>query len=322
MYTLGMLAIPINQDNSPEAVIEILFKLKVKEVMTHPILTATPSDTMRHIQQVMKKNRITGIPIADASSKLLGIISMNDIANALDNGWINDPASLHMTTNVIVLHETMSLSFCVSYFNKYSFGRFPVLDKDSRLVGIVTASDVISTLLVALNKEVERLEHDTVPNREGADDEKTHAAPVPERVIEFKTESFNFEIAGQASTEIKKILKAAGIDTSITRRIGIASYELEINQVVHSQGGIMRYFISPEKLIIEAEDIGPGIPDLEKALTEGFSTATDRVRSLGFGAGMGLPNTKRVSDAFHIESAPGKGTIVRSTFNLKGTHPL
>lgn len=317
-----MLAIPINQDNSPEAVIEILFKLKVKEVMTHPILTATPSDTMRHIQQVMKKNHITGIPIADANSKLLGIISMNDIANALDNGWINDPASLHMTTNVIVLHETMSLSFCVSYFNKYSFGRFPVLDKDSRLVGIVTASDVISTLLVALNKEVERLEHDTVPNRDGADDEKNRDAPVPERVIEFKTESFNFEIAGQASTEIKKILKAAGIDTSITRRIGIASYELEINQVVHSQGGIMRYFISPEKLIIEAEDIGPGIPDLEKALTEGFSTATDRVRSLGFGAGMGLPNTKRVSDAFHIESAPGKGTIVRSTFNLKGTHPL
>ena len=311
-----MLAIPINQDNSPEAVIDILFKLKVKEVMTHPILTATPSDTLRHIQQVMKKNRITGVPIADANNKLLGIVSMDDIVTAIDSGWINDAAGLHMTTNVIVLHETMSLSFCVSYFNKYSFGRFPVLDNDSRLVGIVTASDVISTLLVALNKEVERLELTAVP--EIAPGMPLKVEIEAERVIEFKTEPFNFEIAGQASTEIKKLLKASGVETPITRRIGIASYELEINQVVHSEGGIMRYYITPDALIIEAKDIGPGIPDLEKALTEGFSTATDRVRSLGFGAGMGLPNTRRVSDDFKIESTMGKGTTVRATFNLKG----
>lgn len=318
-----MLAIPINQDNSPEAVLEILFKLKVKEVMTHPILTASPSDTLRHIQQVMKKNHITGIPIADVNQKLLGIISMDDIVNGLDNGWMNDAASLHMTTHVIVLNETMSLSFCVSYFNKYSFGRFPVLDNESRLVGIVTASDVISTLLVALNKEVARLELTASPEQTitgyGELESTKALTGTNERVIEFKTEPFNFEIAGQASTEIKKMLKAAGVDTSITRRIGIASYELEINQVVHSEGGVMRYFITPDTLIIEAEDIGPGIPDIEKSMTEGFSTATDRVRSLGFGAGMGLPNTKRVSDSFHIESEMGKGTIVRATFNLKGT---
>jgi len=308
-----MLAIPINQDNSPEAVLEILFKLKVKDVMTHPILTARPSDTMRDIQQVMKSNHITGVPVADDSGNLLGIVSMNDIVDSLDNGWMTDPASLHMTTNVIVLHESMSLSFCVSYFNKYSFGRFPVLGADSRLVGIVTASDVISTLLVALNEEVERLEQ-TLPPHTG----DTGRAPAKEGdPIIFKTEPFNFEIAGQASTSVKKILKGLGVEPSVTRRIGIASYELEINQVVHSAGGVMRYFITPDKLIIEAEDVGPGIPDLEKAMTEGFSTASERVRSLGFGAGMGLPNTKRVSDDFHIESSP-KGTLVRSTFNLKG----
>jgi len=317
-----MLAIPINQDNSPEAVLELLFKLKVKDVMTHPILTAHPADTLRQIQQVMKQNHITGIPVADDNHTLLGIVSMDDIVNALDNGWIGDPAGLHMTTNVIVLQDTMSLSFCVSFFNKYSYGRFPVLDKDSRLVGIVTASDVISTLLVALNREVERLEqsgamaasdHTTRGGRAKAE------SPVAERVIEFRTEPFNFEIAGQASTEIKKILKAAGTDPSVTRRIAIASYELEINQVVHSLGGVMRYHISPDELVIEAEDIGPGIPDIDKAMTEGFSTASDRVRSLGFGAGMGLPNTKRVSDTFHIESAPDRGTLVRSTFSLKGS---
>jgi CBS domain-containing protein len=324
-----MLAIPINQDNSPEAVIELLFRLKVKDVMTHPVLTATPSDGLRRIQDVMKKNHITGMPITDGKDTLLGIISMDDIVNALDNGWIGDEAGLHMTTKVIVLQDTMSLSFCVSYFNKYPYGRFPVLDGESRLVGIVTASDVISTLLVALNREVERLESVAFSNAAFSNAAPQGAQPPHganggsasadgERVIEFKTEPFNFELAGQASTEIKKILKASGVDQAIARRVGIASYELEINQVVHSEGGVMRYFITPEKLVIEAVDRGPGIPDIGKAMTEGFSTASERVRALGFGAGMGLPNTKRVSDAFHIESTMGVGTTVRSTFNLKG----
>lgn len=110
-----------------------------------------------------------------------------------------------------------------------------------------------------------------------------------------------------------------GIEPALSRRIGIASYELEINQVVHSHGGIMRYYITPEKLTIEAIDTGPGIPDLEKALTEGFSTATERVRALGFGAGMGLPNTKRVSDDFMIKSTQGVGTTVRASFTLPST---
>ncbi|ULQ58941.1 CBS domain-containing protein [Brucepastera parasyntrophica] len=314
-----MLTIPINQDNTPEAVMDILFRLKVKDVMTHPIITAKPSDTLREIQQTMKTRHITGIPVTDDKQTLLGIVSMYDIVNALDNGWINDPAGQHMTTQVIVLQENMSLSFCVSYFNKYSFGRFPVLDRNSRLTGIVTASDVISTLLVALNKEVARLEQNAsseitnVYNSSVKNDEGT----IGERIIEFKTEPFNFEIAGQASTEIKKMLKSAGVDQSITRRVGIASYELEINQVVHSEGGVMRYLLTPDTLTIEAEDKGPGIPSIKDVMTEGFSTANERVRSLGFGAGMGLPNTKRVSDSFYIESELGKGTLVRVHFDLR-----
>lgn len=307
-----MLAIPINQDNSPEAVIGLLFKLKVKDVMTHPILTARPSDTLRHIQGIMKKNKITGVPIAEEDGTLLGIVSMDDIVTALDSGWIEEAASLHMTTRVIVLEETMSLSFCVSYFNKYSFGRFPVVDKLSRLVGIVTSSDVISTLLVALNREILKLETPAEGSTQAVAD-----TAGPNGVHEYRTEPFNFETAGQASTDIKKILKAAGVPPPITRRVGIASYELEINQVIHSKGGIMRYTIMDDTLTIEAQDTGPGIPNLDLALTEGFSTATDRVRSLGFGAGMGLPNTRRVSDGFHIESNPETGTLVRCTFNLK-----
>lgn len=307
-----MLAIPINQDNSPEAVLELLFTLKVKDVMTSPVITAHPSDSLRSIQQLMKKRHITGVPLSADSGSLAGIISMDDIVNALDNGWIDEPAEKHMTRKVIVLQESMSLSFCVSYFNKYPFGRFPVLNREARLTGIVTASDVISTLLVALNREVERLEQ-TAP----ATHETRNPSDILDSDMEFHTEPFNFELAGQASTAIKRALKNAGIDPGITRRIAIASYELEINQVVHSLGGTMRYRIHNDRLEIEALDEGPGIPDVEKALTEGFSTANDRVRSLGFGAGMGLPNTKRVSDDFSIESESGKGTRVLVSFYLK-----
>lgn len=322
-----MPTIPLNTDSSPEAVVELLFKLKIKDVMTTDVVTASPLSTMRDIQRKMKEKYITGVPITE-NNTLIGIISMDDIVNAFDKNWIDDPCEQHMTRNIIVLQENMPLSFAVSYFNKYKFGRFPVLNTDNELAGIVTTSDVIAALLVAMNKEVERLEIEAqnaqVPVPENQKNTERTSLLIkakslknlPNRVIEFKTEPFNFETAGQASTDVKKILKGMGIEPALTRRIGIASYELEINQVVHSNGGIMRYYITPEKLTIEAIDNGPGIPDIEKALTEGFSTATERVRALGFGAGMGLPNTKRVSDDFAIKSKVGVGTTVRSVFNL------
>lgn len=328
MYNISMLTIPINQDSSPEAVIELLFKLKVKDVMTKDVITATPQKTMREIQQMMKSSGITGVPIIEGNT-LSGIVSMDDIVNAFDNNRIDESCEKYMTHNIIVLQETMPLSFAVSYFNKYGFGRFPVLNSENQLTGIVTASDVLNALLLAMNKEVERLEKEAQNNLKVAssiteeDTSKLYFLKKmqdmenqPNRVIEFKTEPFNFEIAGQASTELKKILKNIGIETALIRRISIASYELEINQVVHSTGGIMRYYISPERVRIEATDFGPGIEDTEVVLCEGYTTATERIRSLGFGAGMGLPNAKRVSDFFSISSSLGKGTTVKADFNL------
>lgn len=313
-----MMTIPLTLDTSSDAVYDMLFKLKVKDVMSSPVFTAAPHNTMREIQLLMKRSRVTGIPIVNEERHVVGIISMEDIVNAFDNGWLLEPAEKHMTKRVISLQDTMAVSFCVTYFNRYRFGRFPVIDAEGRLCGIVTTTDVISALLVAMNKEVERLESSS------AEPKKTQAVEPPcldavhggEVILECKTEPFNFELAGQASTEIKRRLKSRNVDPSLTRRVGIASYELEINQVVHSLGGTMLYVLTDKEVIIEAKDIGPGIPDIEKALTEGFSTATDKVRALGFGAGMGLPNTKRVADSFDIVSTVGKGTTVIATFLL------
>lgn len=122
----------------------------------------------------------------------------------------------------------------------------------------------------------------------------------------------DFKAAGKSSSNIKSNLKAIGIDALILRKIAIISYEAEINIVIHSYGGNLYCDLYEDKIIIVSEDRGPGIPDIEKAMTEGFSTASESVRELGFGAGMGLPNMKRYSDGFEIESSEN-GTIIKIT---------
>ncbi|NLI96836.1 MAG: anti-sigma regulatory factor [Synergistaceae bacterium] len=104
-----------------------------------------------------------------------------------------------------------------------------------------------------------------------------------------------------------------GVPSSISRRASVITYEAEMNLVIHAGGGILRAIITPEKLTIEAIDRGPGIPDLDLAMREGFSTASDRVREMGFGAGMGLPNIKRNADSLEIDTEVGKGTTLTAT---------
>ena len=295
--------IPINTIDPPAVVLELIHQLKVKDVMSTMLITGDKTQSLRHIQALLRENRVAGIPIIDGK-KLIGIISTEDIINALDKGYIDSPVGDRMTQNVISLQDDMPLAFAISYINKYRYGRFPVLNKDHELVGILTSTDVIRSLLIEMNREVLRLE-------------KTQKSAAPASVskyseMEFTTAHYDFELAGRASAEIKKALKQRNFDQKLIRRVAIASYELEINQVVHSNGGVMRCSILPDKVIITASDTGPGIEDVSLALKEGYSTANEYVRSIGFGAGMGLANTKRVSDEFTIESALGKGTTVRS----------
>lgn len=298
--------IPISTVDSPSVILELIYKLKIKDVMTGALITADRTDTLRHIQALMRESYITGVPIAE-DKRLLGIVSIDDIVTALDKGYIDDPAERRMTRNVIVLEDDMPLSFAISYLNKFRYGRFPVLNKNRELVGIITSKDVIRTLLVEMNREVLRLEKIQ---------QKEAGIPTSNSELQFQTTKYDFEGAGHASTEIKKALKRLDLDPKLIRRIAIASYELEINQVVHSYGGTLSCSIRPDRVVITAADTGPGIEDVELALQEGWSTANEWIRSLGFGAGMGLANTKRVSDDFSIESAPGAGTTVRSVIHL------
>ena len=297
-----MQGIPLNTENSPTVILELIFRLKIKDVMTRNVRTAGKKCSMREIQKIMKEEHITGLPITE-KSRLCGIVSMEDVLSVMDQGLIEEEAGKHMTRNVIVLEEDMPLSFAINYMDKYHYGRFPVLNMNKELTGIITSRDIVNHLLLEMNREMTRLE-ELVPRNEAADSSSQE--------MSFLCHRFDFENAGKASTEIKKALKKRGVDRKIIRRIAVASYELEINQVVHSLGGRMSFVIDPDKVKIIAADSGPGIPKVEDALTEGYSTANDWIRSLGFGAGMGLPNIKRVSDEFSITSSTEEGTTVTS----------
>lgn len=135
--------------------------------------------------------------------------------------------------------------------------------------------------------------------------------------LRYEVPGDDFTRAGEASGAVKKRLKALGYNSEAIRRVAIAMYEAEINMVIHADGGYCDVDIYPDKVEILLADKGPGIPDVEKAMQAGFSTAPDNVRNLGFGAGMGLPNIKKYTDEMRIETEIGVGTNLYLTVRVK-----
>ena len=132
----------------------------------------------------------------------------------------------------------------------------------------------------------------------------------------FSVDGENFTTAGEASVQVKKLLRQIGFPQDVIRRVSVAMYEGEINMVIHAHGGDADVLIDENKITVLLSDRGPGIPDISLAMQEGYSTAPDNIRSLGFGAGMGLPNMKRYSDDMTIESEVGVGTVIKMEFNV------
>ena len=138
-------------------------------------------------------------------------------------------------------------------------------------------------------------------------------------VFRFEVSGNDFTSAGQASVQVKKNLRQLGFDNEIIRRVSIAMYEGEINMVIHAGGGVAEVHVCEEYIEIILDDRGPGIKDIDKAMQAGYSTASETIRSLGFGAGMGLPNMKKNSDEMEITSEVGVGTRIVMKINCKGT---
>ena len=132
----------------------------------------------------------------------------------------------------------------------------------------------------------------------------------------YEVDGSDFSRAGEASSNVKKKLRALGVPSDVIRKVSIALYEGEINMVIHANGGVIDVEMSPDRITMVLKDTGKGIPDIDKAMQAGYSTAADEVRSLGFGAGMGLPNMQKYSDHMRIDSTVGVGTTVTMEIHL------
>jgi CBS domain-containing protein/anti-sigma regulatory factor (Ser/Thr protein kinase) len=301
-----MSLLSLDPRQSPLVLIELIQRLKIKDVMSREVITAQKSTSLHEIKEIMRTRRISGLPILEGR-RLFGLVTVEDVMEGLEQGVMNDPAEKHMSRNLVVLEEDMPLSFAVEAFEKYSFNRFPVLNEEKLLAGIITSRDITMCLLREINEEIRRMEDgmELMPVKE--------PSSISRRFAVFQ---HDFKNGGKASTLIKKLLKDQGIKGPLIRRAAVAAYEMEINLVAHSLGGELLLLLNNQKIELIARDRGPGIPDIEAAMREGFSTATEWIRSLGFGAGMGLPNIKRVSDEFALKSSP-EGTEIHAKIHLK-----
>lgn len=134
--------------------------------------------------------------------------------------------------------------------------------------------------------------------------------------VSYTVDGNDFSVAGEASRKLKKVLQQLGINPQTARKATVAMYEGEINMVIHADGGVIDVEITPDKIHMILKDSGPGIPNIKLAMTEGYSTAEDNVRELGFGAGMGLPNMKKYTDEMTVTSELGVGTTVDMSVHI------
>jgi CBS domain-containing protein/anti-sigma regulatory factor (Ser/Thr protein kinase) len=293
-----------------------MYQIKVREVMTAKVVTFPPTATFREIQLSLKEHRFSGTPIVGEAGVLLGIVSIDDIISAFDNGHIDDPVGDLMTREVVTIPQNYSVIAASNLFHKHHFGRLPVVEASgsNTLVGILTFGDILSHLLLIINSIAERVEE----QERSMTRQMEHST---RDTLHFELAPDNFDLAGVASTMVKKRLKKRGVPGNIARRVAVICYEAEMNVILHSLGGYMDADIRDDLVRVVIGDEGPGIPDINRAMEPGYTTANEKIRALGFGAGMGLANIKRCADEFSITSSMKTGTVIEATVYFPANDP-
>jgi len=296
---------------------EIFRDLRASDIMTRTVTTLTADKKMCQAKEMMRIKKVSGLPVVDGDGVLRGIISIEDIINALDQGTIQDSIEAHMTADPITIDQEEDLASIVEKFDKFKVGRFPVISPERRVIGIISRVDILHGVLDKFNliyihdqHRSKTLEQEFSPiTGERLDAEKAE--------FHYPIEGSDITLAGTGAAMLKQFLKQKGIDPDITRRAGIVTYEAETNVVIHSKSrGDIYCFTTSDSIIIRVVDSGIGIEDMEKAMIEGFSTASDYVREYGFGAGMGIPNMKKFADKLVILSEKNVGTQLEIAFYL------
>ena len=291
---------------------ELVYELKIEQVMTREVAVVSPDMLMRELMEAFRLNRISGCPVID-DGQLVGIVSLEDLIKAWAQDEIETTVRDGMSAPVITVYADESVVEAVKGFSQYGVGRLPVVDRQKNLVGILTNGDITRGLLKAIQLEYHAEEISKYRASHIFEDITSDNTSL---VLRYKVKAQDFDHGGEASSKIKRALERLGGQPQVVRRVAIATYEAEMNIVIHAdRGGEIIAEIQPEQIRILAIDHGPGIPDVEMALKPGFSTASEWIRELGFGAGMGLFNISRCSDEMDLQSEVGQGTRLEMLFS-------
>lgn len=293
---------------------ELAYVLRISDVMTPDPKWLSPSMRMITVLELLRQERISGAPVI-FNCELIGIVSLEDLLNALYNQDLEAPVSKYMSTAVVTVRGQDKVIEALKTFSKTNLGRLPVVNQRGSLVGMITKGDITRGLLNALQNDFQEEEVRRYRASHLFDDIISDRTSL---ILRYHIQAGDFAHGGTASSNIKRALLRLGATPELARRCGIAVYEAEINLIIHtSNGGIIRVEIEPHKITIKAVDEGPGIEDVNLALKAGYSTANEKAREMGFGAGMGLINISRCVDKMILDSQPGKGTRLEMKIYLK-----
>jgi anti-sigma regulatory factor (Ser/Thr protein kinase) len=247
----------------------------------------------------------------------MGIVSMSDVIRAMENQIMDRPVSEIMTTDVKTVSADASVVEAVQYLGREGYNRLPVVDRQGKLVGIVTNGVIMSSLLREMEISFKKKEAEKLPSYRASHIFKDILSDNTSVVLRYVVADKDFKSAGHASSMIKKSLQRLGVSPSIVRRVAVAVYEAEMNLVIHTDvGGRIVAEIESNAISISAIDHGPGIDDIRQVLQPGYSTAPEWIRDMGFGAGMGLANINRCADVMRLVSQKGGATRLDMIFRL------
>ena len=294
---------------------ELIYELPIERVMKKGVIRVSPETTMTELKEVLRVNRISGVPVMEGD-RLVGVISIEDLIKALVEGDVEAPVRKRMTTRLITVRENESVVEAVKRFTQHKVGRLLVVDEQGRLTGILTGGDITRGLLGAISLDYHAEEISRYRAKHIFEDIVSDQTSL---ILRYKVEAKDFKKGGTASSKIKRALDRLGGVPEVIRRVAISAYEAEMNLIIHTDhGGELIAELQPEVIRIMAIDQGPGIPDVDQAMSPGFSTAPNWIRELGFGAGMGLMNIKKCADSMTLESTVGVGTRMEMVIYL---HP-
>jgi len=293
---------------------ELAYELKVREVMTRDVKLITLDMRMSSVIDLLRNEKISGAPVVSENGTLIGIISMEDIIRCLLKNDYNSRVAHYMSAQPIAVKESDPVVEALKKFVSTRLGRLVVVDDDDNLAGILTKGDVTRGILKALQRDYQTEELKRYRASHLFEDIESDRTSL---ILRYTIKQGDFTHGGAASSNIKRALLRLGATPQIARRVGIAIYEAEMNLIIHTtQGGVIRVEIEPHQITIDAYDHGPGIADVKQAMKPGYSTATESIRELGFGAGMGLVNISRCVDNMKLESIVHRGTRLKMRIYL------